>query len=384
MAKVYGKIALVGLLFWLLGMASLGQAKPAPTIGQRFAELVMARWPDPTAIHRNGWEYNSSIVLVGMAKIYQKTHETRYLKYIQKWVDFYIDNRGEVAFNEAEHNLDRIHPGQLLLFLYEQTGREKYKLAAATIRRALAKQPRNAAGGFWHKGRYPNEMWLDGIYMAEPFLIRYGVLFNEREQCAAEAAFQTTLIAKHTQDPRTGLLVHGWDQDKNAVWADPPTGRSQFVWCRGMGWYTVALVELLRDLPKDHPQYGPIVTILQKAAAGLKATQDPTSGLWYQVLDRRDHPDNWPETSGSAMFVYALQSAVNQGYLDSSYAAIARKGWDGLQTKLKLDGKFPAVSGAVEGMGVQSSYAEYVNKERLTNSTHGLCGVLFAASVMED
>ncbi len=384
MSKLYLKICLTGLLLCLAGLPLVSQAKNEPTIGQRFADLVMARWPDPTAINHNGWEYNSSIVLVGMAKIYQKTNETRYLKYIQKWVDFYIDNRGGVAFNEAEHNLDRIHPGQLLLFLYEQTGKEKYKLAAATIRRVLAEQPRNAAGGFWHKGRYPNEMWLDGIYMAEPFLIHYGVLFNEREPCADEAAFQTTLIAKHTQDPKTGLLYHGWDQDQNAVWADPQTGLSQYFWCRGMGWYTVALVEILRDLPKNHPQYGPIVTILQKAASGLKATQDPVSGLWYQVLDRGDRQDNWHETSGSAMFVYALQSAVNQGYLDSSYAVIARKGWDGLKTKLKLNGKFPEVSGAVEGMGVQFRYEEYVNKDRLTNSTQGLCGVLFAASLMED
>jgi unsaturated rhamnogalacturonyl hydrolase len=376
-------------VFWVVLAAGAGWGVAAPpqaepTLAVRFADSVLQRWPNPTAIDRHGWEYNSSIVLVGVQKVYERTKEPKYLKYIQKWVDSFIDGKGNINFKKTDNNLDHLHPGLLLLFLYDETGLEKYKKAAQTIRQEFDNQPRNAAGGFWHKQRYPNEMWADGIYMAQPFLAGYGVRFGEREYCFDEATFQTILIADHLQDSKTGLVYHGWDQDRNAAWADPETGRSPMVWCRGMGWYLMALVEILDDLPKDHPRYGRICEILAKAAAGARQAQDPKTGLWYQVLDRGDRPDNWIETSGSAMFVYALKKAVENGYLDPSYRAVAQKGWEGLQTKVSFDERrLPVISGSVQGMGVQESYENYIHQKLLVNSSHGLCGIMLAAAAME-
>ena len=382
MKNIIPKTIYVCLLIGILSGISFGASKPEPSLAVRVADAVLQRWPDPTAINRNGWEYNSGIVLVGIEKVYQRTKNPKYLKYIKQWVDAYIDNQGHVSFKKDDNNLDHLQPGLLLLFLYEETRQEKYKKATVTIRREFDNQPRNAVGGFWHKQRYPKEMWVDGIYMAEPFLVKYGYLFGDQEYCNQEATFQTILMASHAQDPKTGLLYHGWDQDKNAPWADPATGLSNVFWSRGNGWYAVALVEILEYLPKDHPQRQRLLEILSKVAVGLKQTQSPATGLWYQVLDRRDRKDNWPETSGSAMFVYALKTAVDKGYIDTSFMAVARKGWEGVQTRVK-PGMFPEISGAVQGMGVQNSYQDYVDQKQLVNSTHGLCGVMLAGSAME-
>jgi unsaturated rhamnogalacturonyl hydrolase len=383
----------------------------------QLAEAIMARWPYPSSINEQGWEYNTGIVLYGLSVLYQRNGDARYLDYIRRWVDRYVDPEGHIDLGDV-HNLDKIQPGMLLLFLYEETGDERYHAAAQEVVQWLSEFPRNAEGGFWHKDIYPQEMWVDGIYMAQPFLVRYAHLFGDDDcgaslsgapkfpdadsasrrgpeargtgapgakgSCIDTALFQTTLLAQHAQDPATGLLRHGWDQDRNAAWADPATGLSPEAWSRGMGWYTMALVEMLQDLPPEHPGTRSLRAILQDAAGGLEQTQDPQTGLWYQVMDKGDRPDNWLETSGSAMFVYALATAVDRGYLDASYREVAEKGWVGLQTRIMFDANhMPEVTEAVEGMGVQRDYVAYVARRRLANSTHGLMAVLLASSVME-
>ena len=350
----------------------------------RFADWVLSRWPDPTQITTKGWEYNNGIVLYGIQRVYQKTGDPRYLAYIQKWVDSYVNEEGHLVL-PAEHNQDLIQPGVLLLFLHEKTGLPKYRRAAEQLRKLFDSFPRNAQQGFWHKTRYPNEMWLDGIYMAEPFLVRYGSLFNDAEACNEIATFQVRLIARKTLDDRTGLFVHAWDEDRNAVWADKSSGRSPLPWSRATGWFAMALVDILPYLPASHPERKAIETILGELARGLKRTQDADSGLWYQVLDKGHSAGNWQETSGTGMFVYALKRGVEQGDLPAEYLRVAERGWKGLKTKIvfEADGS-PVITDAVEGMGVQVDYNAYIGKQTLRNSTHGLCAVLLAASQMEN
>jgi unsaturated rhamnogalacturonyl hydrolase len=363
-------------------------AQPAPPKwGVAFADLVMARWPDPTAIDpdKNGWEYNTGIVLFGMSKVYEQTRDPRYLAYIRRWVDAYVNDQGQLGWDqERSHNLDYIQPGMLILFLYEQTGAEKYRKAAATVRAAIDKVPRNAEGGFWHKGIHPNEMWIDGIYMGQPFLVRYGKLFGDAAFCNDTAVFQATLVAKHAFDERTGLLFHAWDQDRNAKWANPRTGVSPEIWSRGMGWYVMALVDVLEVLPAAHPGRPKLLDLLRRNAEGLRNVQDPKTGLWFQVLDKGDRPDNWIEVSSSGMFTYALRKAVRLGYIDASYAAVADRAWKGLPAFIERDGQGrPVVTSVVKGMDVQADYAGYLGIPRLRNSTHGLMSMQLAASEME-
>jgi unsaturated rhamnogalacturonyl hydrolase len=352
-------------------------------IAVRFADWIISKWPDPTTLTNKGWEYNNGIILHGMSKVYEKNRDPRYLAYIEKFADAHITPEGTVNLG-PDHNIDTIQPGILLLFLYQETGGEKYRKAAEYVRRAFDRIPKNADGGFWHKTKYPDEMWLDGIYMGEPFLVKYGQMFGNDPACLDTAVFQVTLVARHTQDPQTGLLRHGWDCDRNAAWADPQTGLSPEVWSRGMGWFAMALVDILEYLPADHPGRQEFLTTFRKLAAGLKETQDPASGLWYQVVDKGTQPDNWHETSGSGMFVYAIKAGIDAGYLDRDYRQVVNKAWDGMKSKVSfgVDGT-PVVSDAVEGMGVQVNYANYVNKRRLQNSPHGLCSILMAGSQME-
>ncbi|HXK60899.1 MAG TPA: glycoside hydrolase family 88 protein [Acidobacteriota bacterium] len=379
MAATYSVIALLAL-----SLCRILTATSADTpLAVQFADWILATWPDPTTLTNKGWEYNNGIILHGIAKVHEKNGDPRYLDYIKRFVDAYLTEEGTVALR-PEHNLDTIQPGVLLLFLYERTGEEKYRRGADYVRAAFDRFPKNSEGGFWHKNRYPDEMWVDGIYMTAPFLVKYGRLFETRSDCFDIALFQTTLCARHTQDPATGLLRHAWDSDRNAAWAEPQTGVSPEVWSRGMGWFAMALVDMLEYLPAHHPGRSGLIEMFRKVAAGVKQTQDPVTGLWYQVMDKGGLADNWHETSGSGMFVYALKVGIDRNYLPGEYQEVVTKAWQGLKSKVtyRPDGS-PVISDAVEGMGVQDSYDGYINKKRVQNSAHALCAILMASTAVE-
>ena len=356
------------VLLVLVGAAAVAGARkpsafPFPParqirLGTRFADLVLTRWPDPAAIDpaRNGWEYNTGIVLFGMSKMYDRSGDPRYLAYIRRWVDSYVDEQGKLGWNqERTHNLDYIQPANLILFLYERTGEDRYKIAARTVREAIDKIPRNKDGGFWHKSIYPNEMWIDGIYMAGPFLMRYGALVGDTDVSQQIAVDQALLVARHCFDQNSGLLYHAWDQDRNAAWANKATGVSPVFWSRGMGWYVMALVDILELLPASHPGYPELHRLLRETVRGLSRVQDPKTGLWFEVLDQGKRRDNWIETSSSGMFIYAIRKAVSLGLIDATYMAVAERAWKGLQATIEQDSRGrPVFTGAVQGMGVQT------------------------------
>jgi unsaturated rhamnogalacturonyl hydrolase len=229
-------------------------------------------------------------------------------------------------------------------------------------------------------------MWLDGLYMAEPFLVRYGRLFGEPSYCFDTAVRQILLAAEHTRSGRNdGLFRHAWDAERAAAWADPATGMSPEVWGRATGWLLMALVDVLEDLPPSHPGYPRLVALLKEAAGGAVAAQDPRTALWFQVMDKGSLPENWPETSGSGMLVYALRKGVAAGHLGADAERAARNAWNTLARALGDDhpaGR-PVVRGAVEGMSVQKDFAGYVSRRRLDDSPHGLCALLLAAAAME-
>ena len=356
----------------------------ASSLAVRFANAVIARWPDPGNINGGtpAWEYNVGIVLHGMERVYGGTKDARYLTYIRKYVDEFVDDQG-VVNRPAAHSFDTIQPAILLPFLWQKTNAAKYRTAAQNMRNLYDSIPKNSAGGFWHKQTYPNQMWLDSIYMGETFLSRYGAVFSCGAFCNDTTVMQTKLIADHVRDPATGLLYHAWDASLAASWADASTGRSPVIWGRALGWYAMSLVDLLADLPEAQSGRSDLLLILNTLAAGLVTAQDPTTGLWFQVLDKGAMSGNWSEASASGMFVYALKVAADRGYIAASYAAAADRGWQGLMTEVTQDATGPVINNAVQGMGVQDNYANYVNKSRLMNSSHGLCAILLAASVME-
>lgn len=354
------------------------------TISVAFADYILENWKDPNTLSQKGWEYNNTIILHGIEKVYNKTGDEKYLNYIKDFVDQYVNEAGEIRDLEPEaNNLDKLHPGIILFPLIEKYGDKKYQLAADKIRAEFDNQPRTQEGGFWHKQKYETEMWLDGIYMAEPFLVRYGALSGEGEDEFTEAVTQVSLIAEKTYNPETQLFYHGWDSNKNASWADPVTGQSSYYWSRGLGWFAMAMVDILEFLPEDHPKREVFINTLDSIVSGIQRYQDDETGLWYQVLDKGNDSENWIEVSGSAMFIYSIKKGVRLGVIDEKHLSIAENGWEGLKKKVKVKNGHPVIFDVVEGMGIQDTYDGYINKERLENSTHGLCAILMAASEME-
>ncbi|MBN2166923.1 MAG: glycoside hydrolase family 88 protein [Marinilabiliaceae bacterium] len=356
----------------------------------KFADAIIARWPNSiNDMTGKSWEYSNSIVLHGIEKAYEETGDVKYLNYIKNFVDDYVDESGNIKYKTTANNLDLLHPSLLCIFLYEQTGLEKYKIAAQNTRNKFNSHPRNASNGYWHKDNYPNQMWLDGIYMAEPFLVKYGNLFNDTAYCSAEATFQVLLLADHAYDQTKKLLYHGWDETKTASWANSTTGVSPEIWSRAMGWYAMAMVDILKYLPKTDANYSKMITLMQNIAEGLKNTQDATTGLWYQVVDKGTSTGNWIETSGSGMFIYSLKHAIDQGYIDDSYMDVVNKAWVGLQNYITIDSySRPVISSYVGSMGILDSYSSYVGKSKETcpasKHPHGYCGFLMAATAMEN
>jgi unsaturated rhamnogalacturonyl hydrolase len=284
-----------------------------------------------------------------------------------------------------------IQASVLLLYLGEQHPEDtQYATAASNVQSIYESIPSNTQGGFWHKDNYPNEMWLDGLYMAQPFLARFGDMDSScGDFCFDTPVFQMTLLADRVR-LSGGLFLHGWDEDKNAAWCvgtcagDTGTGLSPEVWSRATGWFAMALVDTIRYMPAGNTGRETLSALLSEVAEGIAATQDPSSGLWCQVLDKCDQSDNWLESSGSAMFIYALKRGVDLGVLDASYIDVAVIAWEGLTTEMISEsGGQPTIDNAAKGMSIQQDYAAYTAIERLSNSPHGLCGVLLAASAME-
>jgi unsaturated rhamnogalacturonyl hydrolase len=316
------------------------------SLAVRFANAIMARDPDPLDITSGAtFEYNHGIVLRGIEQVYRYTHDKKYLDYVQSYVDDFVSADGAITIASG-YSLDNIEPAVLLPFLYAETGLAKYKTAADNVRALYDGFPRNADDGFWHKQTYPNQMWLDGIYMGEPFLAEYGsVVGTCGSFCADTVVEQTSLLAAHVEDSTSGLLKHAWDDSASgskATWADPTTGVSPEVWGRALGWYAMSLVDTLPLIPDSTTGKSELVTILGRVAAGIKQYQDSQTGLWFQVVDKGSLSDDWLETSGSGMFVYALSAGVTRGLLDASYADVAAKGFAGLQTKVTFAGDVPA------------------------------------------
>ena len=368
-------------LFLLNACSVIGQTIPEDLKwSERMALSIMERNPDPVYMDFRDepkWEYTFGLVLKSFEKLYQQTGDQKYLDYIEDYYDFMIEEDGEVKkYDITNFNIDRVQPGRALFTLYEETGKEKYKTVIDTLRYHLKWQPRTTEGGFWHKLIYPWQMWLDGAYMGSPFYAEYAMRNNEPE-AFDDIAKQITLMEKNMRDEETGLLYHGWDQSRTQRWADPETGTSPNFWGRAMGWYAMAIVDILDYFPEDHAKRGDLIDVLNRLVVALEKYQDEESGVWYQVIDMGEREGNYLEASASIMFVYAIAKGVNNGYLDQRYWNVAERGYEGLLNefvKVEENGLVNITNVcAVAGLGGSpyrdGTYEYYVNEPRQTNDT---------------
>jgi len=366
-----------------------------PRWSQRAADAVIQRWPEGRFAQSGArwvWNYELGTLLEGFDSVWLDTAEPRYYDYIKASADQFVTPDGSIpTWNVDEYQLDNILLGRQLLMLYGVTQDKRYAKAATLLYEQLLHQPRSASGGFWHKQKYPNQMWLDGLYMAEPFYAEYASTFNHPE-AFKDIAYQFKLIHQHVRDSKTGLLYHGWDESRQERWANKQTGLSSEFWGRAMGWYMMALVDTLPYFPADDPGRKELLRQLEQDAAALVKYQDHASGLWYQVLDKPDAKDNYLESSASCMFVYALAKGVRQGYLAPSFLANAERGYRGILSHFIQTGTGNDVSltGTVKGAGLggdpyrDGSYAYYIGEKVATNDAKGVGAFLLASTEMEN
>lgn len=318
------------------------------------------------------WNYEMGVVLIGFEKLAAARKDERYLAYAKKIIDHFITANGEIrTYNLEEYNFDNIPSGRQLLHLYQRTKEEKYKTAAATLYNQLAWQPRNKIGGYWHKLKYPTQMWLDGLYMAQPFAAEYASMFNDAKKFD-DIINQFVWMEKYSRDSKTGLLYHGWDESRLQKWANPKTGLSPEFWSRAMGWYMMGLVDVLDYIPVNHKRRPELIAILNRLSAALIKFQDAKEGVWWQVTDKAGRALNYLESSSSAMFVYALSKAARRGYISQTYLPAIKKGYSGIiKNFVTTDSNggvhyIKAVSGA--GLGGKpyrdGSYDYYVNEPK--------------------
>lgn len=289
----------------------------------RMADSEIQRNPEPWMLDFSKapkWNYTHGLVLMAMQQVSEKTGGTKYYNYAKAYADTMIMEGGYKirTYKPEEFNIDRINPGRILFSLYNNTKDDKYKNALSLLRSQMLAHPRTTEGGFWHKKVYPHQMWLDGIYMASPFLAEYALTFNE-SALFDDVANQILLIAEKTYDPKTGLYFHGWDESKEQRWADQGTGKSPNFWSRSIGWYAMAMIDVLDYLPENHPKRNDVIDVLVRLAASLENFRDPGTGMWYQVTDKVAAEGNYLESTGSIMFIYTWVKGAQKGHLDKSY-----------------------------------------------------------------
>jgi unsaturated rhamnogalacturonyl hydrolase len=360
----------------------------------RMADSDIARNPKPSMLdfaRGPQWNYTNGLVCSADQQVWKKTGDEKYYRYIKSYADEMIAADGTIkGYSAEEYNIDKVNSGKFLFEMLEKTGDVKYEKAIRTLRDQIRTHPRTSEGGLWHKKIYPNQMWLDGLYMASPFLTQYAQKFNE-PSLLDDVAVQIELIDKHTYDPKTGLYYHGWDESKQQKWANKQTGTSPQFWGRAMGWFGMALVDVLDYFPKNHPKRKAILEITARLADGIVKYQDKKTNVWYQVVDKANHPGNYLEASASSMFAYFLLKGSSKGYIDKKYLATGLKAYNGVVEqfiKVRTDGMVDITNVcAVAGLGGNpyrdGTYDYYVNEKRRDNDPKAVGPFIMASLVYE-
>ncbi|HEY9167660.1 MAG TPA: glycoside hydrolase family 88 protein [Candidatus Kryptonia bacterium] len=357
------------------------------------ADALMSRYPKYAVYDTSNikWDYDQALVEHALWNVWNKTGDRRYLNYLKRNIDYFLTPDGNLkTYNFNQFRLDDLLHGRTLLDLYKLTGDRKYKNAVDTLRKQIAEQPRTPEGGFWHKEIYPDQMWLDGLYMAEPFYSEYAEVFDEHRDFD-DVARQFILMSKNSLDAVTGLIYHGWDYSRKQKWSDSTTGCSRVFWGRAMGWYIMGLVDVLDYFPKDHPDRRKLLTILRNLSESICKFQDNRTHLWYQVVDQPSRSGNYPEASASAMFMYAFAKGATKGYLPRKYFTISLGVFDGLVSNLmRLDSSgLPSLSNVCTGAGLggdpyrDGSYEYYVSVPKSDDDFKGDGAFILGAVELE-
>jgi len=350
------------------------------------ADTFLSRFPDPDSIHwvnqANHFSWQAGYAMFTFEKLWRLTGDARYFDYIKRYVDQQVDGQGNVP-NFSPKALDNFLPGYAILFMYERTGLEKYKVAATRIRDGFRDYPRNSDGSFWHGEWARHQLWVDGVFMGQMFLARYGAVVGDREYAFGEVTRQMTLALRHCLKPN-GLLLHGWDESRSASWADKKTGLASEVWSEGLGWYALLIADVFDYLPRDNPDRDTLLSALRNLCKGLKSVQDPKTGMWCQVVDKPGAPGNWNETSGTGMYIYLIKSSIDRGLIDrAEYLPVVEKAYAGIITKASVGAKGLVDIRDCSSIGIQDNYQAYIDSPKEVNPFAPVTSFILGTSIME-
>ena len=379
------------LLFLLIALTACTAKAP---LSVEVVRSEMARNPEASWIDgRQGtlkWNYTTGLELKAFLDVYDTCGDPEIFEYVNTWYDAIIDSAGVIPnYKRSNYTVDHICPGRTLFRLYELTGKEKYRRVMDTLYVQIQEQPRTPEGGFWHKKIYPQQMWLDGLYMAQPFYAEYTGRFvpdSLKARNYEDIVHQFSLIYDHTFDPATGLLRHAWDSSHSMFWCNPETGQSDHAWGRAMGWYAMALVDVIPLMPEGEG-HDVLVNLLNRVFGALPLFADPASGMWYQVLDRPGAKGNYLEATASTMFAYALLKGTRLGLLENITREDARRTFEGvLKTFVRTDEEgLVNLDSCCEVAGLggkqmrRGDYDYYINEPVVSNDPKGIGPLVWAA-----
>lgn len=372
-----------------------GPVSDALPWSERMSETTIRQFPQAWSMRKSDgvyrWAYTQGLVLKGVYGVYEVNGDQRFANYVQAYVDHYVNAEGTIeTYHMDEFNIDSVNSGKLLFPLYRTTQDQRYHEAIELLRKQLNWHPRTSEGVFWHKRKYPWQIWLDGLYMAQPFYAEYAVNFAEPE-ALDDVISQFAITYEHLFDDKTGLLYHAWDESKIQAWANPETGRSPNFWTRSIGWYAMALVDTLEHIPEQHPNRDTLVNVLEALMKSAVAFQQ-SNGLWYQVTDQIGREGNYYEASGSLMLIYALAKGVRNGWLPEEYFTFAERGYGGVISQLVTVDKstgYVMLHSICRSAGLggnpyrDGSYEYYLSEEVVTNDAHGVGAFILASLEME-
>jgi len=370
----------------------------AAPLSLRMAESEIARNPSPTTLDgipagKVKWNYTSGLELLSIMDVSKAYDRPDLFDYALKYYDTIVRPDGSVlTYRKEKHNLDHICPGRPLFAIYERTGEERYLAVLDTLYSQLREQPRTSEGGFWHKDVYPSQMWLDGLYMAEPFYGEYVHRYvNTRDlelgrELQNDIANQFLVVGRHTYDPATELYRHAWDESKSMFWCDKTTGQSAHAWGRAMGWYAMAIVETLEYLEPSEGR-DEMIRILNGIYETLPRYADPETGMWYQVLDSPRREGNYLEATASIMFVYGQLKAVRLGYLPESLREQAMENYERFVRRFVKENEDGTISitdcCAVAGLGGKDmrdgTFEYYISEPVIENDCKGVGPFIWAS-----
>ena len=325
------------------------------------------------------WNYIDGCMLGALVRMTEITGDDRYFAFTREVAGCFVQEDGSIlTFEPDKRALDDYNEGRILFPVYAKTGGEKYRKAADMLYRSLQQQPRTPEGNFWHKKIYPDQVWLDGTYMALPFLAMYENTFGDGD--FSDIIRQLRIVRERMRDPETGLYYHGYDASRKAFWADPETGRSRCFWLRAVGWFSLALADLAEILPEGAPEKKEIAGMFRELMGSAVKYADPETGMYWQVMDQAGREGNYPETSGSSMIACAMLKGARLGVLDESFRQQGRKTFEGiLNGYLKMEDGLPALSNIclVAGLGPENdrrrdgSYEYYISEPVVSNDAKG-------------